>query len=434
LINAYSASHSWLLIALCRSADAAGFITHYSFNMKRFATGLLLLVSLGAAAQNEVRETVDRLVIPYVSSGHNRGLVVGVLHEGRQYFFNYGEKTKSSGMKPDSSSLFEIGTLTEVFTTTLLANMSMEGKVQIDDPLEALMPASVRVPRYVRIACEPVKIIDISMGSSEETYTRSNRYNCVPVSQSQSAPILLCDLATHTVGLPQMKKLHLRDRKNPFARYTQADLYRFLNTYEFDTPATFDYRPSPLDAALLGHALSLKAGMSYEELLKQRITNRLGLNDTRLSLSYDQMERLLAGHNRKGKPAPYWNYDVLAPAGGLRSTAKDLLNFTAAQLGNLPGNWYFTLASAHNPRHPVRKKGHPDSEIGLGWLLSPIGTEGAKIIWSEGQTGGFSAYLGFVKETGIGVVILSNSANSVTPMGPEILAALQKLSVSVSKR
>lgn len=402
--------------------------------MKPFFAFLLLLAPLGSFAQGEVEALVNRAVQSYVTSPRNRGLVVGIVQDGRQQFFSYGETTKGSHLSPDSVSLFELGEVTEVFTTTLLADLVMQGQLHTDDPLAKLFPPNVRVPAYSRIACEPEKWVYISDGEAEEPLPRNTRYNCIPTNLNQTAPILLCDLATHTTGLPGLKRLRFWHRKNPYASYTQADLYRFLNGYEFNKPAFFVYRYSPLNMALLGQALALKTGKRFEALLIDRISNPLQLPDTRLTLDAGQQQRLLAGHSRKGQRTPPWDYDALAPAGGLRSTAKDLLRFTASQLGLAPDDWYFTMAFAHNPRYPVRQKGHPNREAGLGWLLTPLGEEGMKIIWRQGRTGGFCAYLGFVKETNTGVVILSNTANPVDQIGIELLRKLNQGQIATKSR
>src|SRR4051812_39451147 len=103
--------------------------------MKRYSALLLMLAPLVSLAQGEVEALVNRAVQSYVSSPHNRGLIVGIVQDGKQQFFAYGETTKGSRQLPDSVSAFEIGELTEVFTTTLLAEQVMQGRLNTDDPL-----------------------------------------------------------------------------------------------------------------------------------------------------------------------------------------------------------------------------------------------------------------------------------------------------------
>ncbi|MBC7920189.1 MAG: beta-lactamase family protein [Ferruginibacter sp.] len=402
--------------------------------MKLFSAFLLLLTPWGSFAQGEVETLVNRAVQSYVASPHHRGLLVGIVEDGRQQFFSYGETTQGGHPLPDSVSLFEIGQLTEVFTTTLLADLVMEGQLHTDDSLAKLFPPNVRVPAYARIACEPEQLVLQSDGETDDPLLRTTRYQCIPANLDQTAPILLCDLATHTTGLPGLKRRHFQRQKNAVAPYTEADLYRFMNGYEFNKPSSFIYRYSPLNTALLGLALSLKTGQPFEALLIDRICGPIGLPDTRLTLNANQQQRLLAGHSRKGQPTPPGPSDALAPAAGLRSTAKDLLRFTAAQLGLIHDDWYFKVSFAHNPRYPVHQKGRPNGEVGLGWLLTPLGEAGTKVIWRQGQTGGFCAYLGFVKETNTGVVILSNTANAVDQIGVGLLGELNQRRMVVKAR
>lgn len=402
--------------------------------MKRFSIVLLWLAPLASIAQESAETLVNRVVQPYLAATHHRGLIVGIVQEGKQQFFPYGEVTAGSYQAPEPTSLFEIGELTEVFTTALLAEQVMQGQLNTDDPLSKLFPAHVRIPAYSRIACEPEKWVLVSDGEGEVSLPRNTRFRCIPANLDQTVPILLCDLATHTTGLPSLNRLRFWHRKNPYAAYQEADLYHFLNGFEFGKPAFFVYRYSPLNMALLGLGLSRKAGESFETLLAKRLATPLGLPDTRFSLSSEQQQRLLPGHRRGGRQTPHWQYEALAPAGGLHSTATDLLQFTSVQLGFGPSDWYFTLASTHNPRYPVSLKKHPNSEAAFGWLLTPLDEGGTKVIWRQGLTGGFCAFVGFVKETNTGVVILSNTARPVDPVGFELLRNLHQQLMAAQSR
>src|SRR5262249_62315271 len=98
-----------------------------------------------------------------------------------------------------------------------------------------------------------------------------------------------------------------------------------------DPGAQWEY--SNLGAGLLGHALACHAGMSYEQLVKTRILDPLGMMSTTITLTADQRRRLATAYDETLHTVSFWDFDALAGAGALRSTADDLLTFAAAAAG-----------------------------------------------------------------------------------------------------
>ena len=148
---------------------------------------------------------------------------------------------------PDAHTIFEIGSLTKVFTATLLALLSEEGRLALDDPLQRYLPPGVELPVRGR-------------------------------------PITLADLATHTSGLPRLPHRFflrsLRHRRNPYAWFTVDDLHAGLPSTRLRREPGGRSRYSNLGYGLLGHALAACAGSSYEQLVQERICRPLALADT----------------------------------------------------------------------------------------------------------------------------------------------------------
>ncbi|HKS17298.1 MAG TPA: serine hydrolase domain-containing protein, partial [Planctomycetota bacterium] len=129
-----------------------------------------------------------------------------------------------------------------------------------------------------------------------------------------------------------------------------------------------------------------------------------------------------------GSPAKNWHFQALAGAGALRSTVNDLLKFAAANLGQGNPRIAGVLATCHASREgevvPDRLR------VGLAWHQSPVRAGGNWVIWHNGGTAGYSAFIGFVKETGTAVVVLSNGPppeqgqSPVDQIGFEILELL----------
>ena len=347
-----------------------------------FALSFVSLLKGSAFSQTskpaaEISDTEIRAILnERLDPQGDMGIVVGLIHAGRTRVISAGKAGPRSARALDGDTVFEIGSATKVFTAALLADMIGRGEVRLDDPASKYLPSSVRVP------------------------SRNDRQ------------ITLLDLATHTSGLPRLpSNLNPKDPSNPYADYSVEQLYAFLSGYELprDIGAQFEY--SNLGMGLLGHILSLKAGMSYESLAVKRILNPLQMKDTAITLSPELRARMAQGHNSAGSAVANWDLPVLAGAGALRSTVNDMLKFVSANLAAAG-----PLAPALHLTHESRRSiGTPDGSIGLAWLLRR--GFGSEIVWHNGGTGGFHSFLGFDPKTGDGMVILHNSAASIDDIG-----------------
>lgn len=344
------------------------------------AATLLGLAPPPASAQGIADSTVLRLIKSRVDSGRNPGIVVGVLEDGRRRVVAYGRSGAPNGAL-DGNTVFEIGSITKVFTGTLLALMAERGEVALDAPVAQFLPPSVRMPN------------------------RNGRQ------------ITLEDLSMQVSGLPRLPgNLVPKNLANPYADYTVEQMYAFLSGYELprDPGAQFEY--SNLGVGLLGHVLALRAGQSYEALVTERILEPLGMRDTRISLTPDLRQRLAQGHGMTGQPAANWDIPTLAGAGALRSTANDMLTFAAAALSDT-GPLANALAQAMRPRRDIAPDG--SARIGLNWITSRSGS--IDITWHNGGTGGYRSYLGLDPARERAVIVLTNSANGADDIGSRIL-------------
>lgn len=275
------------------------------------------------------------------------------------------------GEVPAGGLVFEIGSVTKVFTTSLLADLVHEGAVRLESRVAELLPARVRSPWW------------------------------------DASPMTLEDLATHTSGMPRVPKnlkVTRASRSNPYASYTVEQLYDYLAGYRSTTslPARFAY--SNLGMGLLGHILAGVMGVSYEEAIRQRICRPLQMADTCIALDAEQQRRLVPGHSFSGRPVPNWDLPALAGAGALRSTANDLLKFLSANLAPHAGPLAERLTLCHSPRRVAERR----SRVGLGWVISEV--MGRRVLWHDGATGGYNSYAAVVPEEGLGVCVLTNHA------------------------
>jgi CubicO group peptidase (beta-lactamase class C family) len=341
-----------------------------------FLAGFIL--SCASAFSQVPSDTEIRKILADRVGAENNGIgiVVGVVDANGRRIASYGRLAKNDNRKLDGDTVFEIGSMTKVFTSLVLMDMVRRGEVALTDPISKYLPESVKVPE------------------------RNGR------------KITLADLSTQSSGLPRMPdNFTPKDLDNPYADYTVQQMYDFLSGYKLTRDIGSQYEYSNLGVGLLGHVLSLRAGMSYEALVHSRVCDPLGMKDTRIALTPEMKARLATGHGPTLAPVANWDIPTLAGAGALRSTANDLLTFLAANLSFVKTPLAQDLADEVSVR---RSAGAPDMEIAYAWHIQT--KDGNSIIWHNGGTGGYRTYMGYDPKARVGVVVLANIS---TPAGED---------------
>jgi CubicO group peptidase (beta-lactamase class C family) len=304
-----------------------------------------------------------------IGKGGAAGVVIGLLEpDGSTRVLAAGDG--GAGRSLDAESVFEIGSITKVFTGAVLADMVTRGEVTLSDPLSTHLPDTVRVPSRNGIA------------------------------------ITLEHLATQRSGLPRLpSNLRMTNALNPYSEYTVDRLYAFLNGHTLVRDPGEAYEYSNLAVGLLGHVLARRAGKSYEALVRERVLEPLGMTHTAVTLTPWLAAHMVAGHNALGDTVPLWDLAALAGAGALRSNASDMLRFAEAALrGRGPAPEALRLAM--QPRATAGTM-----TIGLLWHRLATAA-GDTIVWHNGGTGGFRTFVGVVPASGRGLVLLSNSGGT----------------------
>ena len=299
------------------------------------------------------------------------GIVVGITQPNETTVVAYGKIGLDDKRAVTGDTVFDIGSITKVFTALLLTDMVQHHEVALDDPASKYLPAA-RVTMPIRNGRE----------------------------------ITLADLATHTSGLPlRPSNLVSTDPLNKYARYSTDALFAFLSSYKLPRDPGSQYEYSNVGFGLLGQVLSLRTGENYSDLLRDRITGPLEMHDTRIDATDEMKRREAIGYDENLKPAPHWDYGALESAGALRSTANDLLKLLDAALGNRKSD----LLPAMNAMLATRRPGgmEPATEIALAWNILRDGKR--EIAWKNGSVGGFRAFIGYVPAEKLGVVALANA-------------------------
>ena len=337
----------------------------------------LFISSSSFAQQKSLPEDVIASIKQRIDEGRNPSIMVGIIDADGTRYYSFGQ-TKEGGQAVNEHTIYEIGSITKVFTATLLADMIIKGEMSADDPIEKYLPASVHIPTY------------------------------------EDQHITLGNLSDHTSSLPRMPdNFAPADPMNPYADYSEAKLYEFLSGYDLQRTIGSEYEYSNLAVGLLGHLLALHAGKSYEKLMIKTIAKPLGMKETKIKLNNKMTKNLAIGHNM-GIPVSNWDLGSLEGAGGIRSSVSDMLKLLAAEMRLRQTPLYEAMNLTQQARHDKTS----GNSVGLGWHIAPGEHE---IIWHNGATGGYSTYTGFIKETGTGVVVFTNSNEGVDDIGFHLL-------------
>jgi CubicO group peptidase (beta-lactamase class C family) len=358
---------------------------------------ILLAVSLafwlGCHALNAAEidtEAAKECVRSYLAENRRAAVTIGIIDANGPRVFGFGQlKRDAPESLPNGKTIYQIGSITKVFTTTMLAERIVLGRMKLDDPAQENLPSDLALPK------------------------------------EKDREITLEDLATHYSGLPRLPQLSVvfmlgsSIAQNPYAGTTWEDMPQVLRTVWLSSSIGESYHYSNLGMGLLGQALvhSTKSA-NYAELVGERIAKPLGLTDTCIVLSEEQSRRLVQGYGFFEQMQPAWDFSSLEGAGALYSTADDMLVFAAANLGLRESNLAPAMQLAQQAR-PERKWSH--GQMGLGWHIQ---TKESRHVWHNGMTGGYASMLILVPEEKFAVVVLSNVAASVDAVAAGVVEKL----------
>jgi CubicO group peptidase (beta-lactamase class C family) len=320
------------------------------------------------------------MALPLIENGLAPGLVIGIQLGDEAWIGGFGKLAPGSETAPGADTLFEIGSISKVFTGILLADAIERQICSLDDVVTERMEASTG---------EPFVMPDF-----------------------EDEPIRLWHLTTHTSALPRLPtNFRPKDPANPYTDYSFEDLDEFLRSYELRRPPGIKYAYSNLAVGLLGNLLATLQDTNYADLLAERITGPLGLPSTSCTLDADQRTRLAPGYDMDGEPQPMWDVPVFLGAGGIRSTMTDMLHFARLNLHPEKSPMEAALRRAQVILH----KDASGIEMALGWHA---GAHGA-LRWHTGQTGGYHSYISIWPAGDVAVVLLANTSSGLVDLVAE---------------
>jgi serine-type D-Ala-D-Ala carboxypeptidase/endopeptidase len=328
------------------------------------------------------------------------GLSIGVLKDGKSYAYNYGTIEKGKKNPPSDDTLYQIASVTKTFTGTLLAQAVVEKKVRFDDDVRKYLDGDY------------------------------------PNLQYQGHCIQLNQLVNHNSGLP-FNLPDLPENRPPFTaaispatrevldHYNRKDFLADLHKVELKTVPGEKFSYSNAAAVLLSIVLERVYAMPYEEIVKLKIANPLGMQDTTISVSQSQRARLAKGYDENGVNLPGPS-GMLLGAGALKSTVSDLLKYARWELAEEDP----AVKLSHEPRFILTST----FSVGLNWQM--LHSEPYRRIWQEGNLPGFVSMCMTFPELHMAVIFLANeddpkSSHSLSVMAEEIATSLDPRSASL---
>jgi CubicO group peptidase (beta-lactamase class C family) len=293
----------------------------------------------------------------------NTQIAVSLIKNDSCIFYGVVKQNDTVQSVVNKDSLFEIGSVTKVFTATLLAGL----------------------------------VIDSTIAPE------GNINDDLPFELNNNIKIRYLDLANHTSGLPRkptdMALSAIKTPLNPYKSYDTGKLERYLSQRaSLPEKKEKDYEYSNLGVGILGYTLCRVTESNFETLLKEKIFSKYGMAST-TTVRENIKDRLVAGHGPFGVKTRNWDLASLEAAGGILSSASDMSVFIMAQFDTNNAELNLTRKSTFVADSTL--------EIGLAWHILKD-KSGHEWYWHNGGTGGYRSSVVLDTEKKTGVVVLSN--------------------------
>jgi CubicO group peptidase (beta-lactamase class C family) len=377
----YKATFDAAILSMYLSLDSADKLEAFLFQpYKKTVTGPITKIQTDNKQETALDKKVEDIIQPFMFESKSVGLSIGILKDGKQYFYNYGETVKGNKQLPTNKNLYEIGSVTKTFTGILLAKAVTEGKLKLTDPVNKYLPKNAALLIY------------------------------------DGDTAKLVHLSNHTSGLPPLPgNFDMTNEINPYKDYDEAKLLAYLKTAKLQRKPGTKHEYCNLGVGLLGYILSKMYKMPFEEMVTKFITSKAGMTDTREFLLKKDSALFMQGYNAALQKQSQWDLGALTAAGSLRSNTDDMLKYAQLNLETADPVLQKATALSH-----VSTFTNGQQQIALNWFIQNWGW--GNILFHSGATGGYRSFLAVNPVTKNAVIILCNSFTNIDAAG----VALQK--------
>lgn len=307
------------------------------------------------------------------------GFLVSIIDNDSTYYFSFGSKIRNEQVEISKSDIFESGSITKVFTASLISILVHEGKLQYTDKVNGFIEEAYRNPRLENLT--------------------------------------IMDLVTHQSGMslrPAFFGKKEKNIQNPYAHYKKEDLLKYYRDY---IPESKKFEYSHTNYALLELVINAVTQKSIEDVLIEKIFNPLGMRHSFIDFAEKKDKVITTGYDRSMKPVTPWSFSSFKGSEALKTTAEDLVSFLKANM-NMSFSELDNIFN-HNFTPQLQDSFNTQLSVAIGWHI--INMNHFNIITHTGRTSGHNVFIGMVRETKTAVVILANSTAGTEDLGLQIL-------------
>jgi len=324
--------------------------------------------------EDDLRIEIDKIIRYDTELDFSKtpGFVVSVVDNDNVFHYSFGTKVRKEKVQFTPQDIFELGSVTKVFTSELIKILIKDGLITENDEVNKYLPEPFRNPRL-------------------DTLTIS-------------------DLVNHKSGFPKRPAFFgkkEKDIRNPYANYKVEDLLKYYRDY---IPDEMEFEYSHTNFALLELIIQHITNKSLEDVLQEKIFKPLQLENTFLDFPEKKENLICPGYDRSQKVTPPWTFASFKASEGIKSTPEDLVKFVQTYLDD------------KNQAHQHQSSSESfNKQLGIimGWHAIHMGN--FDILTHTGKTSGHNAFVGMVRETKTAIIILANSSIGAEDLGLQIL-------------
>jgi serine-type D-Ala-D-Ala carboxypeptidase/endopeptidase len=338
---------------------------------------------------DSVDSLVESAATAFMENGRTVGLSIGIHVGGKDRMYNFGTTERGKQVPPTATTQYCIGSITKTFTGTLLAQAVMEKKLSLDDDVRGYLPE--QYPN-LEFADQPIRLWQLA-----------NHTSGLPLSLPEKTTPL-------TGGVDEKNDLQLFAQEAAFLRtYKAADFLRDLHDVKLTRPPGVSFSYSNAAAQLLGLVLERVYGQTYEDLVRAKICDRLGMEDTQVTLSTAQVERLPKAYTANAAFAPPVS-DWLPAHGSLKSTTADMLKYAVWHLAETDQAVQLT----HQPAGTTVWTNDNSYAVALNWQI--IQPAGDRKVFQGGSVPGHQSLCVLYPKSNRAIVALTNEVVGKDPV------------------
>jgi len=348
--------------------------TYFRASILLFILTFMQVSLLGQS--DDLRTEIDKIIRfdTEIDFKKTPGFIVSVIDNDRVFHYAFGNKIKGDHVQLTADDIFEIGSVTKVFTATLISTLVKEGKMSLEDPVNNYIPLDFQNPRLTKLT--------------------------------------ISDLIHHQSGFPKRPAFFgkkEKDLRSPYAHYTYADLLKYYRDY---IPEKNSFVYSHTNYALLELIAEKVTGKSFDDAIREAIFLPLSMDNSFVDFPEKKQNLIAPGYDRSQKVTPPWIFSSFKASEGIKTTPTDLVQFVNGFLDKPALD--SSLMGEQNAKSFNDRLG-----IQMGWHT--IHMNDFDILTHTGKTSGHSAFVGLVRETNTAVIILANSWVGTDDLGLQIL-------------